>query len=243
VAGDDPKVTTDYLGEIINRLRGTIPSVSLEIAPKSVDEYKKIREAGAEGVVIYQETYHQDSYERYHPKGSKSNYQFRLSTPERVATAGFHRVGMGVLLGLNNFIYEGLALFEHVSFILKHFWKTDVTISLPRIRKANQAIEAPFPVSDKEFTRLICSLRIAFPDVGILLSTREDSFLRDGLMKIGVTHISAGSKTEVGGYLMPDKQNEQFNVEDKRSACEVQNRIKEIGYEPVWKDWETALND
>jgi len=243
VAGDDPKIDTHYLKDVIKRLHKFIPSISLEVASRNEDDYRKLSEAGAEGVVIYQETYDRDLYKKFHIRGKKSNYDFRLNTPERVAESGFHRIGIGVLLGLGDPLYDTLALFTHAKYLLKKFWRTQVTISLPRIRKAERAINPPHPVDDRRFTQLICALRMALPDVGILLSTREEPKLRDGLMKIGITHMSAGSRTEVGGYLSPDKGNGQFHVEDSRSPWEVKEKIREIGYDPVWKDWEGVLND
>lgn len=242
VAGDDPEhCSLSYLREVVSRVHAFVPSVSLEIAPQSVEDYMELRKAGAEGVVIYQETYGRELYERLHPEGEKKDYAWRLETPERVARAGFHRVGVGALLGLGDPVEEAIALFLHVSFLLKHHWNTRVTISLPRMRPAEGSIQPLNPVDDRALTQILCALRIAFPDVGIVLSTREESRLRDNLIRLGVTQMSAGSRTEPGGYLAPDVQKEQFRVEDGRSPSEVAAMLASQGYEPVWKDWEGVL--
>lgn len=242
VAGDDPeRCDLPYLCDAVSRIHEFFPSVSLEIGPQSIENYIELRKAGAEGVVIYQETYNRELYQRLHPEGNKKDYAWRLETPERVALAGFHRVGIGALLGLGDPIEEAAAMFLHATFLLKHHWKTKLTISFPRMRHAQGSIKSLNPVDDRTFTRIICAFRIAFPDVGIVLSTREEPRLRDGAVRLGVTHLSAGSRTEPGGYLDPDHRKEQFHVEDGRSPTEVAEMLSSRGYDPVWKDWEGVL--
>lgn len=244
VSGDDPNVDAPYLEDVISKTHKLVPSVSLEVSPRTTDEYIRLRKAGADGVTIYQETYEREDYEKFHPKGGeKSDYLYRLDAPDRIAEAGFYRVGIGVLLGLRNPLYDAIALFIHARYLIKHRWKTQLTISLPRMRRASGAIDVPFPVSDKQFTQLLCAMRIAFPDVGLIVSTREEASLRDAILKIGVTQISAGSKTEPGGYLLPEGDGEQFSVEDSRSPREIVEKLRITGYDPVWKDWEGVLND
>lgn len=244
VSGDDPKVDAEYLEGVISSTHKLVPSVSLEVSPRSTEEYTRLRKAGADGVTIYQETYERNDYERFHPKGGeKSDYLSRLDAPDRIAEAGFHRVGIGFLLGLRDPLYDAIAIFLHARYLIKYRWKTQVTISLPRMRHATGAIDVPFAVSDKKFTQLLCAMRIAFPDIGIIVSTREDAHFRDSLLRLGVTQISAGSKTEPGGYLLPDGEGEQFSVEDSRSPGEIVAQLKIKGYDPVWKDWEGVLND
>lgn len=242
VAGDDPETCgLEYLRDAVSRIHEFLPSVSLEIGPQSLENYIELRKAGAEGVVIYQETYNKELYQRLHPEGKKRDYAWRMGTPERVALAGFHRVGIGALLGLGDPIEEAAALFLHASFMLKRHWKTRLTISFPRMRQAQGSIKPLYPVDDRSFARIICAFRIAFPDVGIVLSTREEPKLRDGAVQLGVTHLSAGSRTEPGGYLEPDQRKEQFHVEDGRSPAEVAEMLASNGYDPVWKDWEAVL--
>jgi len=242
VAGEDSlKCGIPYLREVISVVHKIAPSVSLEIAPQSLENYEELREAGAEGVVVYQETYDRDQYAKFHPSGRKKDFVWRLETPERVARAGFHRVGIGALLGLAHPLEAAIALYLHTSFLLKNYWNCRVTISLPRMRQARGSIAPPFPVDDQTLIQLICALRIAYPEIGIVLSTREGPRLRDGVIEIGVTHISAGSRTEPGGYLEPDADKEQFPIEDGRSPAEVARMLATHDYEPVWKDWETTL--
>lgn len=243
VAGDDPQVTQNYLSGVISELHKFIPSLSLEIAPKTEAEYRLLKKAGADGVVSYQETYDKKLYGKYHPQGPKKDFSFRLETPERAAKAGFHRVGIGALIGLGDYIFEGLSIYSHARYLMKNYWQTQITISLPRLRTAIDSISVPQPISDRKFTQLICALRLALPDVGIILSTREQPALRDGLIKLAVTQLSAGSKTEPGGYLNPEKNGEQFSVADHRSASEIARNLEIMGYDPVWKNWEGVLND
>ncbi|MFQ5559015.1 MAG: radical SAM protein, partial [Nitrospinota bacterium] len=176
VAGEDPKVDVPYLTDTVQRLHRFTPSLAIEVAPKSLEEYKDIARSGAEGVVIYQETYNQGLYKTYHGAGRKGDFAFRLKTPERIARAGFHRLGAGVLLGLGDPVFDVLSLFTHIKYLLKNFWKLQITVSFPRIRKADGAIDAPWIVDDKQFVQIICAFRLAFPDVGIVLSTREEPY-------------------------------------------------------------------
>ncbi len=242
VAGDDTeKCDLVYLKDVIHRIHKLFPSVSLEIGPQSKEDYVELRKAGAEGVIVYQETYNRSLYEKLHRNGKKMDFAWRLETPERVAAAGFHRVGIGALFGLNDPMEEAVSLFLHTSFLLKNHWNTRVTISLPRMRPAGGSIQPLHPVEDRTLAQIICALRIAFPEIGIVISTREEPKLRDGMIKIGATQMSAGSRTEPGGYLAPDAQKEQFLVEDQRSPSEIAEVLTSQGYEPVWKDWEASL--
>jgi 2-iminoacetate synthase len=204
----------------------------------SEEEYRRLRAAGCEAVVIYQETYHPETYTRVHPAGKKRHYEWRLLGPERAARAGMRRVGIGALLGLHDdWRYEALATAAHARFLMKSYWRTQVTVSVPRLRPSAAGYQPRDPVGDRDLVQLICALRLLLPDAGIVISAREAPVFRDGLFRIGVTHTSAGSHAEPGGYTKPKDATEQFEVADLRSPAEVAARLRELGYEPVWEDW------
>lgn len=243
VSGEHPKATPpEYIAEVIQLLHKEVPSISLELAPQTEAIYRLWVGAGAEGLVVYQETYQKEEYTQVHLAGKKKNFDWRLETPERASKAGMKRIGVGILLGLADWRKDALALAAHVQYLLKNCWRSQLTISLPRIREAAGDFTPKFFITDREFAQLICAFRLTFPDVGIVLSTRETPALRDGLISLGITQMSAGSKTEPGGYQNPGGAEEQFEIEDIRSPEEVALAIAEKGYEPVWKDWEIALH-
>jgi 2-iminoacetate synthase len=244
VSGEHPKFTPpEYIAQIVDLLHKEIPSISLELAPQTEQVYREWVKAGAEGLVVYQETYQKEAYAEVHLAGKKKNYEWRLETPERGACAGMKRLGIGILLGISDWRKDAVYLAAHAKFLMKHFWKCQITLSLPRIRPAAGGFQPKHIISDREFAQLICALRLFLPDAGIILSTRETPALRNGLMRLGITHMSAGSRTEPGGYENPDGAEEQFEIEDTRSPEEVALAIGKAGYEAVWKDWEAALND
>ena len=244
VSGEHPRhVSPEYLSEVLGALASEVPSLSVEVQPQTEEVYRRWTSAGAEGLVVYQETYDRDVYATVHLAGKKKNFDWRLATPERGAEAGMKRLGIGALLGLADWRDEALHLYAHARFLMKRYWKTFVTVSFPRLRPAAYADAAPrFPVSDAELARITCAFRLALPDVGIILSTRETPAFRDGMIALGVTQMSAGSRTEPGGYSAPDTDaGRQFEVEDRRSPEEVARAIARHGFDPVWKDWETVL--
>jgi 2-iminoacetate synthase len=244
VAGSDSKLfENDYIYKIIDYTNRNAASVSVEIEPQSIEIYKKMIESGLDGLVIYQETYLKNHYDKLHLSGTKKNYKNRINTPDRGASASLRRIGLGVLLGLTDYKKDILYLAFHLEYLIKKYWKVLWSVSLPRIRDAGVHFTPETFVDDLVFTQLICALRIKFNDTPIYLSTRETSSLRDGLVKCGVTNISAGSKTNPGAYNMEDSSTgSQFNVEDVRSIKDIASKIKDIGYDPVWKDWEGILN-
>lgn len=238
VSGEHPShVSVDYLEEVIRNLKPRLAFLSIEVAPLREGDYRRLIEAGLDGVVIYQETYDSERYAAVHWAGPKKNYQRRIEAPEEAAKAGIRLIGMGFLLGLADWRQDAVRLVEHVQFLRKKYWQTDLTISLPRLRPSASGYE-PLPISDREFVQLIAALRLALPEVGIVLSTRESPALRDQLIGLGVTQMSAGSSTEPGGYLHPNENLEQFEIEDLRSVGDVVRTIEQKGYEPVWKDLE-----
>jgi 2-iminoacetate synthase len=259
------------MAECVAALHQEIPSVSLEVGPMETDEYRPLVAAGADGLVVYQETYDRAIYDRMHTAGPKKNFDWRLETPERAYAAGFRRLGIGALFGLADWRLEALSVAAHADFLLRNCWKAQVTISLPRLRPCAGEFQPLTLLGDRELVQLVCAFRLMFPDVGLVLSTREPAKLRDGLFPLGITMASAGSHTEPGGYTGAGKEKihqtvrgkivelaagssewaatagnatnatGQFNIADERSPAEVAQLIQRLGYEPVWKDWDAAL--
>lgn len=267
VAGEHPRfVSGGYLRDCVAALHPDTPSLSLEVGPMDTAEYRPLVAAGAEGLVVYQETYDREVYARMHTSGPKRDFAWRLETPERAYAAGFRRLGIGALFGLADWRYEAVCVAAHATYLLRHCWKAFLTISLPRLRPCAGTFQPPAPMSDRELAQLLCALRLQFPDVGLVLSTREPAALRDGLVPLGITLMSAGSHTEPGGYTGAGRARlhrtqrgrivelgasewasdavatEQFDIADERPAAAVAERLRQLGYEPVWKDWDTALS-
>ncbi len=201
VAGEHPKfVSTAYLESCVRALHGEIPSVSLEVGPLETEDYQPLVAAGADGLVVYQETYDRDVYAQMHTAGPKRNFDWRLETPERAYAAGFRRLGISPLYGLADWRSEAISVAAHADYLLRNCWKAQLTISLPRLRPCAGEFQPLTHMSDRELAQLVCAFRLMFPDTGLVLSTREPARLRDGLIPLGITLMSAGSHTEPGGY-------------------------------------------
>jgi 2-iminoacetate synthase len=244
VSSEDRKfISVDYLVELAGKLREKFASISVEIYQLSSAEYNQLFNAGIEGVTLYQETYDRKAYKYYHPSGPKSDYNYRLQTPENIAAGRMREVGLGVLLGLTNWRIETLALAEHAHYLIKRYWQSHISFSFPRLRPAPEVGSSQFDhlLSDKNLVQMITALRLCFADAGLVLSTREGAQLRDHLVKLGITKLSAGSKTNPGGYSGHNKAVEQFEIDDNRTPAQVAAMIKQQGFEPVWKDWDVAF--
>jgi len=283
VAGEHPKfVSNNYLKDCIAVLHADWPGISLEVGPMEAADYRPLVAAGADGLVVYQETYDRMIYADMHTAGPKRNFDWRLETPERGYAAGFRRLGISPLYGLADWRFEAISVAAHADYLLRNCWKAQVTISLPRLRPCAGEFQPLTHMTDRDLAQLVCAFRLMFPDVGLVLSTREPAKLRDGLIPLGITMISAGSHTEPGGYTgagkekihqtvrgkivelgapvspklrisgegasewAPTPENAtnatgQFQIADERSAGEVAELIRRLGYEPVWKDWDAAL--
>lgn len=244
LSSEDPEyATVDYFVELAGRLRSKFESISVEIYPMSKDGYARLLAAGIDGVTLYQETYGRDVYAEYHPTGPKSDYDSRLLAHDRTGASGMRRIGLGVLLGLGDWRIDTLALAEHAHYLMKKYWRAQVSFSFPRLRPAvNVAARSKYGVSDREFVQMMLALRLCFGDAGIVLSTRERAELRDNLVRLCVTKISAGSKTNPGGYSVKTGSVEQFAIDDSRSPAEVAAMLEASGIEPVWKDWDKAFS-
>jgi 2-iminoacetate synthase len=272
VAGEHPRFVSDgYLRDCVRLVGAEIPSVSIEVGPMESAEYRPIVGAGADGLVVYQETYDREVYAEVHTLGPKKDFDWRLDTPERGYAAGFRRLGIGALYGLADWRWEALSVAAHATWLLRHCWKAMVTLSLPRLRPCAGEYVPKTHLGDREMVQLVCALRLFLPDAGLVLSTREPAALRDGLLPLGVTLVSAGSHTEPGGYTGAGSDQVhytkrgriespgpgevdvnpaqgrataaagQFEIADGRSAEEVARVIERLGFEPVWKDWDAAL--
>ncbi len=242
VTGESPKaLDNDFLAACVERIRPLFSSISIEVYPMEIDGYKQMVGAGVDGLTIYQETYDRALYDEMHPFGNKRDYDFRLLTPERGGSAGLRRIGLGFLLGLGEFRSEAFFLGLHALHLSRHYWRTQVSVSFPRIRPADGGFQPLHPVSDRNFVQLICALRLLLPDAGLVMSTRESAALRDNLLPLGITQMSAGSCTAPGGYADKDLSTQQFAIDDDRSPEEVCRLIRARGYEAVWKDWDGAF--
>ncbi len=273
VAGEHPKfVSNGYLADCVRALHAEIPSISLEVGPMETSDYASMVNAGADGLVVYQETYHRDLYAELHTSGPKRDFDWRLETPGRAYAAGFRRLGIGALYGLADWRCEAIALAAHAQYLLRNCWKAQLTISLPRLRPCAGEFQPLTHMTDDELVQLACALRLLLPDVGLVLSTREPAQLRNRLVPLGITLMSAGSHTEPGGYTGAGKEKlhytergriielavgasewagskekttnatGQFEIADERSPEQIADLIRSLGYEAVWKDWDAALS-
>jgi 2-iminoacetate synthase len=263
VSSEDKKfITVDYLAKLASKLRPKFSSLSVEIYQLSPDEYAKLFADGIEGVTLYQETYNRETYRKYHPAGPKADYDYRLSAADSMGQGGMREIGIGALLGLDDWRLETLALAEHAQYLMKRYWKSRVSFSFPRLRpakgvdltltaeekqkiiSANSAVNSGCDfqlLSDKNLVQMILALRLCFADAGMTISTREPANLRDRLVKLGITRMSAGSKTNPGGYSTHADSVGQFDIDDSRSPAQIAAMLKSQGLEPVWKDWDTAF--
>ena len=270
VAGEHPKfVSEGYLQECLRALRGFIPTLAIEVGPMEDDQYREIVQAGAEGLVVYQETYNREAYTHLHTAGPKKEMDWRLDCPERAYMGGFRRIGIGALFGLAPWKEEAFALAAHLEYLQKFCWKAQFTVAFPRLRPhAGQEgfrNEPSLALRDREFVQMLLAFRLCFPQVGVVLSTRESPEFRDAVLPLGITHMSAGVRTEPGGYtgqgvedlhltvkgrrveLLPEtrrgreRATEQFGIADHRDARAIAAMLETRGFEPVWKDWDEAI--
>jgi 2-iminoacetate synthase len=264
VAGEHPKfVSNGYLEECIRAIREFVPTIGIEVGPMEAPEYERMVKAGCEGLVVYQETYDRVIYADMHTAGPKKDFDWRIACPERGYEGGFRRMGVGALFGLSDWRLEALRLAAHLEHLYKHCWKSTFTVAFPRLRPAAGGFHPLTSFPDWALVQTICAFRLIFPEVGIVLSTREPAHLRDALAPLGITSMSAGSHTEPGGYtgagsddlhqtvkgrrvelLKKDDQARaegQFGIADERSPMEVAAMLSGQGLDAVWKDWDPAI--
>ncbi len=240
LTGEDYKRTpVEFIGEAVGRLSRKFPSISIEVYPLKTEEYDFLRTKGVDGLAVYQETYDPVRYREVHLRGMKKRMDYRLDCPDRAGQAGFRKIALGSLLGLSDPAADTFFAGMHARYIMKNFWQTQVSLSLPRLRPADHVPDFP-TVPDSMYARFIFALRLFLPDAGLILSTRESPRMRDGLARISITQMSAGSKTEPGGYSGSGAL-EQFTIQDERSVAAVSQMLRDAQLEPVFVDWASVM--
>lgn len=243
VTGESPKDTgIEYLQQTIRLVKPYFSQVSLEVQPLEENEYEILVAEGLHTVYIYQETYHKEKYPLYHPAGKKKDFAWRLETPDRLGQAGIYRTGIGALIGLEDWRTECTFMAMHLQYLEKQYWQTRYSIAFPRLRPFSGGFTPNYIMTDRELVQVICAFRLFDGEVELSISTRESEHFRNNLVKLGITALSAGSKTNPGGYTVAPQSLEQFAVNDDRSPEEVAKMLRKYGYEPVWKDWERAYH-
>lgn len=233
-----------YIRECIERLRRHFSSVSVEIYPLRTEEYKELIASGADGLTIYQEVYDEAIYKELHVKGPKRNYRNRLDAPERGCEAGFRGVNIGALLGLADWRQEAFYTVMHAKYLQDRYPECEISLSPPRIRPHLGAFQPASRVGDREFVQILLAYRLFLPRSGITLSTREPAELRDRLIHLGITKMSAGVSTQVGGHSHPEEAGApQFEISDDRGVQDIRSMLYASGLQPVFKDWEDLLPD
>ena len=236
------RVGVPYLKRALELAREQFSSLSMEVQPMDQAAYEALMGSGLSSVLVYQETYHREAYARYHPKGFKRNFDYRLETPERLGQAGMKKIGLGVLYGLEDWRTDSFMLAAHLQFMERRYWRSRYSISFPRIRPHEGDFQPVSVVDDRDLVQLICAFRLLSSELELSLSTREEARFRDHVHKLGITSMSAGSKTNPGGYAVDPQTLEQFEISDERSPVQVAAHLQSVGYEAVWKDWDASYD-
>lgn len=243
VAGEYPSVCgVDYLEKVLHVCRPYFHNLTIEVQPMRSADYSRLVKAGLNGVVCFQETYHKESYGKYHPRGMKSFFDWRLNGFDRMGEAGVHKIGMGALLGLEDWRGDVIMLARHLRYLQKKYWKSRFSVNFPRMRPSESGFKPKSIINDRQLAQLTFAFRLFDHDADISLSTREPALFRDNMATLGVTSMSAGSRTEPGGYTHPTEELEQFEVCDSRTPAEVDEAIRRAGYQPVYKDWDAIFD-
>ena len=243
VSGEYPSLCgVVYLEKALQRCRPYFHNLTIEVQPMKAVDYERLTHSGLNGVVCFQETYHKEAYKKYHPQGMKSHYAWRLNGFDRMGEAGVHKIGMGVLLGLEDWRADVVMMARHLRYLQKRYWRSRFSVNFPRMRPSESGYQPKVVISDRELARLTFAFRIFDHDIDISFSTREAPSYRDNIMRLGVTSMSAGSQTEPGGYATSPEALEQFEVSDDRTPADVAQAIRDHGYEPVWKDWDAIFD-
>lgn len=243
VSGEYPSLCgVEYLENVLHTCRPYFHNLTIEVQPMRSADYERLTHSGLNGVVCFQETYHREAYRTYHPHGMKSHYDWRLNGYDRMGEAGVHKIGLGALLGLEDWRADTVMMARHLRYLQKKYWKSRYSVNFPRMRPSESGYQPKTVISDKELAMLTFAFRIFDHDVDISYSTREAPWFRDNMMRLGVTSMSAGSKTDPGGYASAPESLEQFEVSDERTPREVEASIRAHGYDPVWKDWDAVFD-
>lgn len=231
-------VGVDYIENAIRLVKPYFSNITMEVQPMNQDEYERLIRAGLYAVLVYQETYREEEYKKHHPKGKKSNFIYRLETPDRLGKAGIHKIGLGALFGLEDWRADSFFTALHLKYLQKQYWKTKYSISFPRLRPFSGGLEPKVEMTDRDLVQLICAYRLLDEDVELSISTRENEIFRNNIVNLGITSMSAESKTNPGGYVVDKQALEQFEISDERSTEKITTMLKNRGLEVVWKDWE-----
>ena len=243
VTGEANKtVGVSYLKNAINLIRTHFSNISIEVQPLDQAEYETLIEAGLYAVLVYQETYHKATYKTHHPKGKKSNFDYRLDTPDRLGKSGIHKIGLGALFGLEDWRVDSFYTALHLKYLQKNYWRTKYSISFPRLRPHQGEVQPKVEMTDTDLVQLICAYRMLDEDVELSMSTRESEIFRNNIINLGITSISAESKTNPGGYAVAQESLEQFEISDERNTEEIKQMIESQGYDVVWKDWDKSYS-
>jgi len=235
VSGEAPRsVDVEYFERAVKILSPFFSRISLESQPLEQDEYERLFRAGLYGISVYQETYHRETYRLHHPKGKKSNFQWRLATPDRVGLARMHQIGLGVLLGLEEFRTDAFFLAAHLLYLKRRYWKTRYSVACP----AQGALDPKVVVTEQNLVQVISAFRLLDESLDISLSTRERKAFRDSAPFLGITSMSGGSRTDPGGYTKNIQSLKQFETSDERAPEIMAASLRARGYEPVFKDWD-----
>lgn len=230
-----------YFKAALDLLRPHFANLSMEVQPLDTHEYAELREHGLNAVYVYQETYHAEEYRKHHPRGRKSDFTYRLETPDRLGAAGMHKIGLGALFGLDDWRTDAACVALHLGYLEKTYWRTRYSVSFPRLRPHEGGVPPKVEMSEKHLVQAFAAFRLFNGEVELALSTRESRRFRDHAFKLGPTAMSAGSKTNPGGYAEGDDSSlEQFEIDDNRSPAEVAAMLRAAGYDTVWKDWDVA---
>lgn len=235
-------VGVDYFAHALELIRPHFSHIAMEVQPLHQEEYERLMPLGLNTVLVYQETYHQEEYKTHHPKGKKSNFYYRLDTPDRLGKAGMHKIGLGVLLGLEDWRTDSFFTALHLRYLEKTYWKTKYSLSFPRLRPAEGVPMPKSVMNDRELVQLICAYRLLDEEVELSISTRENEKFRNHIFTLGITSMSAGSKTDPGGYASELHALEQFEISDERTPQQIAAMIAANGYEVVWKDWDALYS-
>jgi 2-iminoacetate synthase len=236
----ETKVGPNYFMQILPLIKKHFSHIAMEVQPLATSDYQALVQHGLDSVMLYQETYQPSTYARHHTRGKKRDFQYRLNSPDRLGLAGVDKIGLGVLFGLDDWRLDALLMGHHLQYMENRYWRSKYSISLPRLRPCTGGITPKVPMTDMGLVQVICAFRLFSEHLEISLSTRESETLRNNLLPLGITHMSAGSSTQPGGYALPSEELDQFQISDERPVDDIVTMIQQSGYQPVFKDWESG---
>ncbi|BFU60667.1 MULTISPECIES: 2-iminoacetate synthase ThiH [Rodentibacter] len=236
------KVGMDYFRQNLPKIRPHFSAMLMEVQPLKSEEYAELKTLGLDGVLVYQETYNATEYAKHHLRGNKQDFLYRLESQDRLGRTEIDKIGLGALIGLSHDWRTDLYFVaEHLNYLQNRYWKSRYSISFPRLRPCVGGVQPASTMTDKQLLQAICAFRLFSPEVELSLSTRESPYFRDNVVPIAINTLSAGSKTQPGGYANTEKQLDQFSPYDERPPLEVAKALLAKGLQPVWKDWDSYL--